>query len=387
MSFDTIETLIEEIRQGRMIVMLDDEDRENEGDLIMAASCIRPEDINFMARYGRGLICMTLTRQRCEALQLPLMVGDTDSRHLTNFTVSIDAAEGITTGISAADRALTIRRAVAVDALPEDLEQPGHIFPLMSQPGGVLTRAGHTEAGSDLARLAGFEPASVIVEILNEDGTMARRDELMAFARVHQLKIGSVADLIRYRLDHEKTVDLVSRCPLETRYGSFELYAFRDQIDGGIHFALVHGQWAKDSVTTVRVHMADRIVDSFSVPTRIGRWTLPSAMEEVVSSGHGIVVVLCKTEDEAELLRQMRELAADYSHQVPEAEAGDAAAEEYPGDLRTYGIGAQILVALGARRMRVLGSPLRLHGLSGYGLEVVEYVPNCPSPKNRSLIK
>jgi len=372
MSFDRIETLIEEIRQGRMIVMLDDEDRENEGDLIMAAGCARPEDINFMARFGRGLICLTLTRQRCEALHLPLMVGDTDTRHQTNFTVSIDAADGITTGISAADRALTIRKAVAADALPEDLVQPGHIFPLMSQAGGVLTRAGHTEAGSDLARLAGFEPASVIVEILNDDGTMARRPELEVFAREHGLKMGTVADLIRYRLENERTVEYLSRCPIETRYGPFELHAFRDQVDGRMHFALVHGSWAENEATTIRVHMADHIADTFALPTRAGRWTLPTAMEEVVKAGHGVVVVLRMGDDEEGLLRRMRELKS-----APESADQDDQAEEQLGDLRTYGIGAQILVALGARRMRVLGSPLRLHGLSGYGLEVVEYIPSC----------
>jgi len=371
MSFDRIETLIEEIRQGRMIVMLDDEDRENEGDLIMAASCARPEDINFMARFGRGLICLTLTRQRCEALHLPLMVGDTDTHHGTNFTLSIDAAEGITTGISAADRALAITKAVAADALPEDLVQPGHIFPLMSQEGGVLTRAGHTEAGSDLARLAGFEPASVIVEILNDDGTMARRPELEVFARAHGLKMGTVADLIRYRLENERTVECLSRCPLDTRYGLFELHAFRDQVGGRMHFALVHGAWAENEKTTVRVHMADHIADCFELPTRAGRWTLPAAMEEVVNAGHGVVLVLRMGDDEEGLLRRMRELKSS----AEPVDQEDNTEEQMLGDLKTYGVGAQILVALNARRMRVLGSPLRLHGLSGYGLEVVEYVP------------
>ncbi len=384
MAFADIESLVEEIRQGRMIVMLDDEDRENEGDLIMAAACVRPEDINFMARYGRGLICLTLTRERCEHLRLPLMVGDTDARHQTNFTVSIDAARGITTGISAADRALTIRAAVAPDALHDDLVQPGHVFPLMSQAGGVLTRAGHTEAGSDLARMAGYEPASVIVEILNEDGSMARRPELERFADEHGLLMGTVADLIRYRLEHERTVEQLSQCRLETRHGGFVLHAFRDAIDGRVHLALVHGDWRDDEVVTVRVHMEDAIADAFDLPTREGRWTLPAAMREVVDRGAGVVVVLRQAEDDETLLRRIRSLQS-----APEGEArvedGD---EGGTHDLRTYGVGAQILVALGIRRMRVLGSPLRLHGLSGYGLEIDEYVPNCeePAPASRGSI-
>ncbi len=375
-AFADIESLIDEIRQGRMIVMLDDEDRENEGDLIMAAACVRPEDINFMARYGRGLICLTLTRERCEHLRLPLMVGDTDARHETNFTVSIDAARGITTGISAADRALTIRAAVAPDALHDDLVQPGHVFPLMSQAGGVLTRAGHTEAGSDLARLAGYEAASVIVEILNEDGTMARGAELERFAREHGLLMGTVADLIRYRLEHERTVEQLSRCALGTRYGAFTLHAFRDAIDGRVHLALVHGDWSADEVVTVRVHMEDAIADAFELPVREGRWTLTSAMREVVDRGAGVVVVLRQGGDDEALLRRIRSLQG-----ASASEAGGDDDAEPMHDLRTYGVGAQILVALGIRRMRVLGSPLRLHGLSGYGLEIVEYVPSrVPGP-------
>ncbi len=263
------------------------------------------------------------------------------------------------------------------DALHDDLVQPGHVFPLMSQAGGVLTRAGHTEAGSDLARLAGYEAASVIVEILNEDGTMARRPELERFAREHGLLMGTVADLIRYRLEHERTVEQLSRCALETRHGDFTLHAFRDAIDGRVHLALVHGDWRADDVVTVRVHMEDAIADAFELPVREGRWTLPAAMREVVDRGAGVVVVLRQGGDDEALLRRIRSLQAETT---PE-DHGDADEEGTMHDLRTYGVGAQILVALGIQRMRVLGSPLRLHGLSGYGLEIIEYVPSCvPGP-------
>jgi 3,4-dihydroxy 2-butanone 4-phosphate synthase/GTP cyclohydrolase II len=231
MNVNAIEEIIEDLRQGKMVVIMDDESRENEGDLVMAASAVRPEDINFMARHGRGLICLTLTPERCKRLQLPLMPqSGTRTRHSTNFTVSIEAAEGVTTGISAADRTTTIRAATRPDAKPQDLVQPGHVFPLRAEEGGVLVRAGHTEAGCDLARLAGFEPAAVIVEILNEDGSMARRADLEKFAAAHGLKIGTIEDLIRYRIITEKTVELVSRWPFSSEYGEFELFVFHDKI-------------------------------------------------------------------------------------------------------------------------------------------------------------
>ncbi len=383
MPFATSEELIEDIRQGKMIVVLDDEDRENEGDLIMAAACVRPEDINFMARFGRGLICLTLSRERCDHLRLPLMCGDTDLRHETNFTVSIDAARGITTGISAADRALTIRAAVAPDALHEDLVQPGHVFPLMSQAGGVLTRAGHTEAGSDLARLAGLEAASVIVEILNDDGSMARRPELERFALEHNLRMGTVADLIRYRLDHERSVDRLTHCPIETRQGDFILHAFRDAIDGRVHLALTHGDWQENDTVTVRVHMEDPVTDAFELPIREGRWTLSAAMREVVRMGAGVIVVLRQGGDDA-LLRRIRTFQDESSD---DASCLSSQGNEEPlHDLRTYGVGAQILVGLGVQQMRVLGSPLRLHGLSGYGLEVSEYVTSSEPESGRESL-
>src|SRR6056297_1853194 len=251
--FSPIDEIVADIRAGRMVIMVDDEDRENEGDLIMAANCVRPEDINYMARYGRGLICLTLTRERCEQLRLPLMVGHTNAMHATNFTISIEAAEGITTGISAHDRARTIQAAVAPDAKPEDLSQPGHIFPVMAQPGGVLTRAGHTEAGCDLARLAGMEPAAVIVEILNEDGSMAQRPDLEAFANRHGLKIGTIADLIRYRLEKEVSVERISEHAVQTGEGEFRLFCFEDHVHGAVHVVL-EAEQANRTVHVALVH-------------------------------------------------------------------------------------------------------------------------------------
>src|SRR5690606_10868893 len=240
--FDRVEDILADLAAGRMVVIVDDEDRENEGDLVMAAAKVRPEDINFMARYGRGLICLTLTRERCAQLRLPLMVSDTDREGRTNFTISIEAAEGITTGISAYDRAHTVRTAVAEDATPQDLVQPGHIFPLMAQPGGVLTRAGHTEAGCDLARLAGLTPAAVIVEIRNDDGTMARRPDLEAFARQHGLRIGTIRDLIRYRLRTERSVERIAQRRVQTEFGEFELYCYEDHVHRDLHLVLTRGE-------------------------------------------------------------------------------------------------------------------------------------------------
>ena len=249
---NTIEEILAELAAGRMVVVMDDEERENEGDLLMAASCARPEDINFMARHGRGLICLTLTEERCRKLRLPLMVRESEDRHGTNFTVSIEAAQGVTTGISAQDRAHTVQTAVAPGARPEDLRQPGHVFPLMARPGGVLTRAGHTEAGCDLARLAGFEPAAVIVEILNEDGTMARRPELERFAASHGLAIGTIADLIRYRLSKESSIECVADRMVETEAGAFRMRWYVDRVHGRLHVALVRGEPGAGAATRAR---------------------------------------------------------------------------------------------------------------------------------------
>ena len=253
MPLNTVEELVADIRAGKMVILMDDEDRENEGDLVIAATHVRPEDINFMITHARGLVCLTLSRDRCQQLNLPLMVDANGAQHATNFTLSIEAAEGITTGISAAERAHTIQTAVAAHAKPADIVQPGHIFPLMAQPGGVLHRAGHTEAGCDLSRIAGLEPASVICEIINEDGTMARRPDLEVFAEKHGLKIGTIADLIHYRMTNEQTVERLGQETIKTEYGNFELVRYRELGNPDIHLALVKGQ-PKEGVTTVRVH-------------------------------------------------------------------------------------------------------------------------------------
>ncbi len=367
MPLSSAEEIIEEIRQGRMVVLVDDEDRENEGDLVMAATEVTADDINFMARYGRGLICLTLTRARCAQLNLPLMVSDTHSNHATNFTVSIEAAEGVTTGISAADRATTVLAAVKSDAGPQDLTQPGHIFPLMAQDGGVLTRAGHTEAGCDLTRLAGLEPASVIVEILNDDGTMARRPELEHFSREHGLKMGAIADLIHYRVQNEKTVERVAECTLSTLYGTFRALSYQDVVDGQLHLALVYGEPAFAQPVLVRVHLEDHLADMLCAERLDGAWPLRAAMERVVKEGAGVIVILKKELDASATIRQVM----DYQMR----ERGIVQPLPMQGnELRTYGVGAQILLDVGVREMRVLGQPKRLHGLSGFGLEVIEYV-------------
>jgi 3,4-dihydroxy 2-butanone 4-phosphate synthase/GTP cyclohydrolase II len=364
MKFDSIPDILDDIRAGRMVVMLDDEDRENEGDLIMAASMARPEDINFMARYGRGLICLSLTRERCRQLGLALMVRDTDRQHHTNFTVSIEAAEGVTTGISAYDRAHTIRTAVAPNARPDDLTQPGHVFPLMAQPGGVLARAGHTEASMDLALLAGLEPAGVLVEILNDDGTMARRPELEAFAREHGLKVGSVADLIRHRLGTEKTVECIHEQPVGTAYGAFQLKVFRDSIHQKLHWAMLRGEITPEEPFPVRVHVPELLGDVMGITEPGFGMPLDAALADINRRGRGLALVLGYDEDDRSRLDGLLQ-AAD------EAPADrDRAARE----LRSYGLAAQIIAELGIRRMEVFGAPRRLHALDGFGLEITGYV-------------
>jgi 3,4-dihydroxy 2-butanone 4-phosphate synthase/GTP cyclohydrolase II len=367
MRLNTVEELIEDIRLGKMVILMDDEDRENEGDLIMAAEHVTPAAVNFMAMYGRGLICLTMIKERCERLRLPLMVSATNDRHSTNFTVSIEAAEGVTTGISAADRAVTIQKAVAKDAKPSDLVQPGHIFPLMAQPGGVLTRAGHTEAGCDLARMAGCEPAAVIVEILNEDGTMARRPDLEAFAQKHNIKIGTVAELIHYRMHYEKSIERVTDCDMPTRHGHFRLHTYRSVIDGRVHFALVKGDLRRSEPALVRVHVENGLCDSFGSVRGDCGWPLEDAMRRIEQEGQGVVVILRLPEDSEQLLQHLKNYAAeDAGEDLPRQERGQ--------DLRTFGIGAQILTDLGVRKMRVLSAPKKMHALSGFDLEVVEYV-------------
>jgi 3,4-dihydroxy 2-butanone 4-phosphate synthase/GTP cyclohydrolase II len=364
-SFNSIDEILADIRLGRMVVIVDDEDRENEGDLIMAAVKVRPEDVNFMARYGRGLICLTLTRERCRQLRLPLMVTETDADQRTNFTVSIEAAEGVTTGISAYDRAHTIRTAVVDDARAEDLRQPGHIFPLMAQPGGVLTRAGHTEAGCDLARLAGFEPAGVIVEVLNEDGSMARRPDLEAFAHRHALKIGTIADLIRYRLEKERSVERIAERDIETDAGSFRLMCYEDHVNSTVHLALVRGSLDGPKVPLVRVHLEDTVRDLVGVIEGRASWSLRSAMARIAAEGSGVIVLLRPFESPLEIAEAVR--GGDRHDSVNGHVQGARV-------LRTYGIGAQILRDLGVSHMRVLSAPLQMQGLSAFGLEVVEYV-------------
>ena len=359
---------IVDIKSGKMIVLVDDEDRENEGDLCMAAQFVTPEAINFMARYGRGLICLTLTRERCKQLRLPLMVTDNETPHGTNFTISIEAAEGVTTGISAYDRAHTIRTAVAPDARPDDLVQPGHIFPLMAQPGGVLTRAGHTEAGCDLTRLAGLEPAAVIVEILKEDGSMARRPDLEAFARRHDLKIGTIADLIRYRMANEKTIQRMAEFELPTEFGRLRLLTYQDALTKQVHFALVKGMIDPEQPVLVRVHVQHTLCDLLPVQLPECGWPLADAFRRVAGEPNGVVVLLTRQEDPKELVQRMRQ------YQLEGVERHTPRLADSATGLRTYGLGAQILLDLGVRRMRVLSAPKKLSGLSGFDLEVVEYV-------------
>ncbi len=366
MALNSIEELVAELRQGNMVVVMDDESRENEGDLILPASLAGAEHINFMASYGRGLICLTLTKERCQQLRLPLMVADNRAPHSTKFTVSIEAAEGVTTGISAADRAHTIRAAVSGNAKPEDLVQPGHVFPLMAEPGGVLTRAGHTEAGCDLARLAGFEPAAVIVEILNPDGSMARRADLEKFAREHALKIGTIEDLIRYRIENERTVERVAEADFPTRHGDFRLFAFQDSITNALHLALQIGEIERERPCAVRVHVENLLCDTLGASHGCG-WPLQDALRRVAEIGEGVVVVLREAEDPSALVRRIHE----YQLQGGKPTADQ---QEAPEDLRTYGIGAQILSDLGVGRMRLLSAPKIFHALGGFGLHVEEYI-------------
>jgi 3,4-dihydroxy 2-butanone 4-phosphate synthase/GTP cyclohydrolase II len=366
MKLNTTEEIIEDLKQGKMVVIMDDEDRENEGDLIMAAECVTPEAINFMAKYGRGLICMTLTEQRCKQLRLPLMVNDNQAAYSTNFTVSIEAAQGVTTGISAADRALTILTAANPQAKPEDVVQPGHIFPLKAQMGGVLTRAGHTEAGCDLAALAGKDPSAVIVEILNDDGSMARRPDLEAFAELHQLKIGTIADLISYRLANEMTVERLSSCHMPTEFGEFTLYSFQDTVNGQVHMALAMGNIEPDQETVVRVHMADPLNDLLSSRREVSHFPIPEVMKRIEALGKGILVILRQPQQNKQLASKIEA----YQQQ----DRNELSANPKTGwDFRTFGVGAQILANLGVKKMRVIGTPTKLTGLSGFGLDLVGY--------------
>jgi 3,4-dihydroxy 2-butanone 4-phosphate synthase/GTP cyclohydrolase II len=364
MPISPIPELVADMAAGRMVILVDEEDRENEGDLVLAADHVTPQAINFMAKYGRGLICLTLTRERCERLRLPPMAARNGTKHSTAFTVSIEAATGVSTGISAADRARTISAAVAPNAQATDLVQPGHVFPLQAQDGGVLMRAGHTEAGCDLASMAGLSPAAVICEIMNDDGTMARLPDLEVFAREHGLKIGTIADLIQHRSHNESLIQRVGSRELHTAQGRFDCAVFRDRT-GNTHLALSCGQWSAQDEVWVRVHEPLSVMDLLDSGGTRHSWPLPAALAALQNQGRGVAVLLNAGEDAAALLG--RTLSGESSTPVPAA--GSAM------DLRTYGVGAQILRAMGVQRMRLMSNPRRMPSMTGYGLEVTGFLP------------
>lgn len=364
MALHSTAEIIEDIKLGKMVILMDDEDRENEGDLIMAAQHVTPEAINFMVTHARGLVCLPMTQERCKKLKLPLMVDNNSAQFSTNFTVSIEAARGVTTGISASDRAITILAAVNKNAQSEDIVQPGHIFPLIAKEGGVLNRAGHTEAGVDLARLANCEPAAVIVEILNPDGSMARRPELEVFAQEHHLKIGTIADLIEYRNLNETTIEKVATCKLPTSHGEFDLITYKDVIDEQIHFVLQKGAISASKPTLVRVHLQNTFSDLLCSTRAMNRsMSLDRAMQRISEEG-GVIVVLGKQED---LISQVKQFEAEDNDEV-------AKGKTWEGSSRTVGVGSQILASLGIKQMRLLSKPIKYAALSGFGLEVVEYI-------------
>jgi 3,4-dihydroxy 2-butanone 4-phosphate synthase / GTP cyclohydrolase II len=351
--------IIAELKAGRMVILVDEEDRENEGDLVLAAEFVSAEAINFMARHGRGLICLTLTEDRCRQLHLPLMVAANRSSHGTNFTLSIEAATGVSTGISAADRARTVQAAIAHDAKPGDIVQPGHIFPVMAQPGGVLNRAGHTEAGCDLARLAGCSPAAVICEIMKDDGEMARLPDLIDFAREHGLKIGAIADLIHYRSRTERLVERIAERPLMTAHGAFRLIVYRDKISDATHLVLVRGPISPETETLVRVHEPLSVMDLLDANSLSHSWTVPGALAAIAEAGRGVIVLLHRPETAEELRARA---VADQPPISPRV------------DLRNYGIGAQILKDLSVGKMRLMAKPRKMPSMTGYDLEVTGYV-------------
>lgn len=354
-----ITEIIDEIRAGRMVVLVDEEDRENEGDLVVAAEHVTPEIINFMAKFGRGLICLTLSEERCRQLDLQLMVRNNRSPHGTAFTTSIEAAEGVTTGISAHDRARTVQAAVARHAKPSDIVQPGHIFPLMAQRGGVLIRAGHTEAGCDLAQLAGLEPASVICEILKDDGTMARLPDLIPFAQEHGLKIGAIRDLIEYRAATESLVERVADKEVDTAWGRFRLTAFEDRTSGDVHFALSHGEISRDQETLVRVHEPISVVDFLDPGCGKHSFPVGDALARLAEAERGVMVLLYRPQSGKELLASIN---------------GNGATRATRWDPRLFGVGAQILRDLNVGRMRVLAPRQKIPSMAGFGLEITGFV-------------
>ena len=357
-----IPEIIGELKAGRMVILVDEEDRENEGDLVVAADFITADAVNFMATHGRGLICLTLTEDRCRQLNLAPMVSDNRTVHGTAFTSSIEAADGVTTGISAADRAHTIRVACAPGARPQDIVQPGHVFPIMAQPGGVLARAGHTEAGCDLTQLAGLTPAAVICEILKNDGSMARLPDLVEFARMHGLKIGAITDLIHYRSQTERLVERVGERPILTSEGEFRLVTFRDKLTDATHLALVRGDIAPERETLVRVHEPLSVIDLLDHGSRTHSWTIPAALATLARADSGVLVLLHRPESALEV--RTRAVA-------------DRARPEIKMDLRNYGIGAQILRDLNVGRMRLLARPRKMPSMAGFGLEVTGHLESA----------
>ncbi len=360
-----VEDIVADMRAGRMVILVDEEDRENEGDLVLAADHVSAEAINFMARYGRGLICLTLTRERCERLQLPPMVARNGTKMGTAFTVSIEAAEGVTTGISAADRARTVQAAVAKDAKVTDLVQPGHIFPLQAVDGGVLMRAGHTEAGCDLAGMAGCSPSAVICEIMKDDGTMARLPDLQVFAAEHGLKIGTIADLIEHRSRHDSLIEKIGERSIQTAFGEFAVHAFKDKPSQGLHLALVKGQWGADETVAARVHEPLSVLDALETGRSMHSWSLDQSLAHLAKAGKGVAVLLNCGESAAQLLAQFEGTAR--ASQAP---------ERGRMDLRTYGVGAQILRECGVHKMELMGNPRRMPSMTGYGLEITGYIAN-----------
>ena len=370
---NAIEDVLEDYRKGKMVIMVDDQDRENEGDLLVSAECITADHINFMASKGRGLICLTLTEERCSQLDLPLMVSRNSARFSTNFTVSIEAVEGVTTGISAQDRAVTILAAVKPDARPEDLVTPGHIFPIKAQAGGVLTRAGHTEAGVDMARLCGFLPASVICEILKDDGSMARLPDLVEYGNNHNLKIGTIADLISYRLKNDPTLEKISKDIMRLSQGEFQCSVYHDVVEGGTHLALVKGEITPKTVTPVRVHVHRGLLDSVLSPATNWSWTLENALEAIAQQSTGVVVILSYNESVEELVSRIKLHNSNQRRRSSTLSSGSEA-QQNPENLRMLGAGGQILADLGVTRVLALGRQKKAHGLSGFGLEIVDYI-------------
>ncbi len=367
---NSVAEILGELRAGRTVIIMDDEDRENEGDLIMAAELATPEAVAFMIRHTSGIICVPMEEGELARLELPQMVPVNSESHRTAFTVSVDVRTGITTGVSSVDRAATIRALANPASVAADFARPGHIFPLRSRRGGVLVRAGHTEAAVDLCRLAGLTAVGVLCEVMNDDGTMARRPQLQEFARRHTLKIGTISDIIRHRLHTERTVERISEQSVQTELGEFRLYAYQDDVSLEMHLALAHGRLDGPDTPLVRVHLADTLRDLFGVQGATRAWTLRAAMQRIVEAGNGVVVLLRSQESARELADAVRSFAA-----APASPAAESTVEAAEGRvLRTFGVGAQILKDLGVRRMRVLSAPKQMHGISAFGLEVEGYV-------------